>query len=111
MDQSSSLSWKKKKKGRPKPLKTAKDTLYEFAGNTTIHGISYIFNTAIVAFERALWFVAVSAFVGLAVYWSLDAWMTWKENPVLTSVKLLCMKYSLDTDRGMNDQCYYGDNE
>ena len=87
MKEPTSFLRKKKKKGDPRPLKTIRNTVHEFAGSTTIHGISYIFNTAILAIERALWLAAVSAFVGLAIYWSLDAWKTWKENPVLTSVK------------------------
>ena len=77
----------RKKRGDPKPFKAARDTVYEFAGSTTVHGIAYIFDTALLAFERAIWLVAVIAFAGLAIYWSSDTWKTWKDNQVITSVK------------------------
>ena len=80
-------SAKKTKGGGIKPINAFKNTVFEFAGTTTIHGIAYIFDRAILALERLLWFIAVGAFAGLAIYWSYDAWKTWQESPVLTSVK------------------------
>ena len=87
MEQFSASFKKKKKKGDLQPIIAFKNTTYEFAGSTTIHGIAYIFDKAILVLERLLWFMVVGAFAGLAIYWSYDAWRTWKESPVLTSVK------------------------
>ena len=59
----------------------------EYAANTTIGGISYIFDGALLILERLLWLVVFVVLVILAVYWSLEAYQQWKESPVLTSVK------------------------
>ena len=69
-----------------KPLKAANSTLHEFAESTTIHGIAYVFDRAIKGLDNTLWFLVVCFGAGVAVYMSLDAWNTWKDAPVLTSV-------------------------
>ena len=69
-----------------KPLKAANSTLHEFAESTTIHGIAYVFDRAIKGLDNILWFLVVCFGAGVAVYMSLDAWNTWKDAPVLTSV-------------------------
>ena len=61
-------------------------TVQEFAKITTIHGIAYIFDRAIKSIDKLLWFLIVCFGAGVAVYMSLDAWKTWKDAPVLTSV-------------------------
>ena len=61
-------------------------TVQEFAKITTIHGIAYIFDRAIKSIDKFLWFLIVCFGAGVAVYMSLDAWKTWKDAPVLTSV-------------------------
>ncbi len=75
------------RKGGIKPAKALKTTLYDYASATTAHGISYVFDRSIFIAERLLWFVVTALFVALAIYWSVDVYKTWKENPVLTSVK------------------------
>ena len=79
-------SQKMRKGGGFKPLKAVNSTIHEFASSTTIHGISYIFDIALKAIDHVLWFLVVCFGAGVAVYMSLDAWNTWKEAPVLTSV-------------------------
>ena len=69
-----------------KPLKAANSTLHEFAESTTIHGIAYVFDRAIKGLDNILWLLVVCFGAGVAVYMSLDAWNTWKDAPVLTSV-------------------------
>ena len=69
-----------------KPLKAANSTLHEFAESTTIHGIAYVFDRAIKCLDNILWLLVVCFGAGVAVYMSLDAWNTWKDAPVLTSV-------------------------
>ena len=67
-------------------LKVIKTTTHEFANSTTIHGITYVFDTGIKAFDNLLWLLVVSFGAGIAIYMSVLAWNTWKEAPVLTSV-------------------------
>ena len=75
------------KKFQNNPLKAGKKTILDFASNTTIHGISYIFNTTLLILERLLWLVVFGTFAFLAMYWSTEAYNQWNESPVLTSVK------------------------
>ena len=70
-----------------KPFVAIGSTVQEFAKSTTIHGIAYIFDRALKALDNFLWFLIVCFGAGVAVYMSLDAWNTWKEAPVLTSVR------------------------
>ena len=67
-----------------KAIKTT--TIHEWANCTTVHGILYVFDTALKILDRLLWFLICCFGLFLAVYWSYDAWITWKEHPVLTSV-------------------------
>ena len=70
------------------PLKiSVRKTLTDFAENTTIHGIGYIFNALIPLIERCLWAVVFGFFAILAIYWSADIAVQWQADPVLTSVK------------------------
>ena len=62
-------------------------TVQEFGENTTIHGVPYPLNRSVHSFERFLWVLIVIAFTALAVYWSVESYTQWKENPVLTSIK------------------------
>ena len=68
------------------PLKAVNSTVHEFAISTTIHGIAYVFDRAIKTIDHVLWSLVVCFGAGVAVYMSLDAWNTWKDAPVLTSV-------------------------
>ena len=70
------------------PLRiSVRKTLTDFAENTTIHGIGYIFNALIPFIERCLWAVVFGFFAILAIYWSADIAVQWQADPVLTSVK------------------------
>ena len=70
-----------------KIFKAIKSTLCQFANVTTIHGVAYVFDRTIQALDNLLWFISVCVGTGLAIHMSLDAWKTWKESPVLTSVR------------------------
>ena len=63
-----------------------KSTIQEFARTTTIHGIAYVFDNALKTFDRILWILAVCLGTGFAIILSLEAWIDWKDSPVLTSV-------------------------
>jgi hypothetical protein len=77
----------KKGGARVRPLNAVAKTTFEFAGNTTVHGITYIFDKTIFFIERILWLCVVVSCASLAVYWSIGMYHSWKESPVLTSVK------------------------
>ena len=70
-----------------KIFKAIKSTLCQFANVTTIHGVAYVFDRTIQTLDNLLWFISVCVGAGLAIHMSLDAWKTWKESPVLTSVR------------------------
>ena len=85
----------RKKGGGLKPCKAVATTGHEFANATSIHGISYIFDTNILILERILWLIIVTFFAGLSSYWIVDAYLTWQESPMLTSVSSTGIKQSL----------------
>ena len=77
-----------KRKSSKIPLRISiQKTLTDFAENTTIHGIVYIFNALIPFIERCLWAIVFGFFAILAIYWSADIAVQWQADPVLTSVK------------------------
>ena len=67
-------------------FRAIKSTIQEFATTTTIHGISYVSDKTVKAFDRILWIVALCLGTGFAIILSLEAWIEWKDSPVLTSV-------------------------
>ena len=67
-------------------FRAIKSTIQEFASTTTIHGIAYVFDNALKAFDRILWILAVCLGTGFAIILSFEAWIEWKDSPVLTSV-------------------------
>ena len=67
--------------------KASSKTISDFASNTTIHGIQYIFDGTVLFIEKIAWLVICLGFAFLALYWSLESFKDWKKNPVLTSVK------------------------
>ena len=67
--------------------KSSCKTISDFASNTTLHGIQYIFDGAVLFIEKIAWLVICIGFAFLAIYWSIESFHNWKQNPVLTSVK------------------------
>ena len=77
-------------------INVAMKTVKEFASNTTIHGIQYIFDEYVLIFEKVLWLVIFTIFSYLGISWSLENFHQWQNNPILTSIKttgfeLLCL--------------------
>ena len=78
------------------PLQVSiRKTLTDFAENTTIHGIGYVFNAMLPFIERCLWAVVFGFFAFLAIYWSAEMAVEWQDDPVVTTVK--------STGRSMKD--------
>ena len=67
--------------------KAGKQIISDFASNTTIHGIRYVFDVTALIIERLVWLIICISLTFLAIYWSMEIFDHWKENPVLTSVK------------------------
>ena len=89
------------------PLKiSVRKTLTDFAENTTIHGIGYIFNALIPLIERCLWAVVFGFFAILAIYWSADIAVQWQADPVLTSVKSTGTMFSFSVIFCLSSTCY-----
>ena len=62
-------------------------TIKDYASQSSIHGISYIFDQKISTWERALWLIVVIAFLILATHLTLDTWTQWQEEQVVTTLK------------------------
>ena len=74
------------KKGDMRPFKAISKTSQEFASSTTIHGITYIFDNALLYVERILWIFIVLGSASLGIYMSYDAYKTWQDDPMITTV-------------------------
>ena len=62
------------------------ETLKEYADSTTIHGISYIFQSGLSILERLIWISSVLIGIFFAIYMSSFAYLDWQESPVTTTV-------------------------
>ena len=67
-------------------MTSARNTVQQYSENTTVHGISYVFEKGLPHLERLLWILAVVTGIGLAIYMSLTAYWQWVDNPVLTTI-------------------------
>ena len=72
-----------KKKERNKCSITAQ----AYSQATTIHGLQYVFEEDLSPLEYCFWILVVFIGLSLATLLSVFAYIEWKENPVLTSVK------------------------
>ena len=59
-------------------------TTEEYAGQTTIHGINYIFDKKFNLAERVFWLLLVLSFFVLATYLTWNTWTQWREEQVVT---------------------------
>ena len=60
--------------------------LREYSEASTIHGISYAFSSSLPFLDRLLWTLLTLTSLGLAVYWSVDSFNTWQDNPTITTL-------------------------
>jgi hypothetical protein len=58
----------------------------EYAGYSTTHGISYVFEEGQLVIERILWLLAVIVSVIVAISLSVTAYTNWQDSPVITSL-------------------------
>ena len=62
-------------------------TTKDYASQSSIHGIGYIFDHKLGTWERVLWLMVVIAFLILATHLTLDTWTQWQEEQVVTTLK------------------------
>ena len=62
------------------------ETIAEYSSASTVHGVAYVFEEGQHFLERVIWSLVVMVGVSLAIYWSVGAYLSWDEVPVLTTV-------------------------
>ena len=67
--------------------RSLRQTTKDYASQSSIHGIGYIFDPKLGAWERVLWLMVVIAFLILATHLTLDTWTQWQEEQVVTTLK------------------------
>ena len=61
--------------------------LKNYASNSTVHGINYVFDEELSILERLIWFVIVFVFGCVAMYLVYESYNTWQDNQVITTLK------------------------
>ena len=69
------------------PKRATQQTVTDYCHNSTVAGLSYISDKSSYVLDRLLWLLAVIVFATLAIYWSLQAYIDWQNEPVITTVK------------------------
>ena len=60
------------------------DTVKEYSDHTTIHGINYVFASFLSFQDRLFWLIIFIAGLIFSVYLSLDAFLDWRKNMIVT---------------------------
>ena len=60
------------------------DTVKEYSDHTTIHGINYVFANFLSFNDRIFWLVIFLAGMLFSIYLSLDAFIDWRQNMIIT---------------------------
>ena len=58
----------------------------DYSSNASIHGVGYIFSGK-TFLEKFAWFVCVISALAFATFFSIDLYIKWNENPVVTNLK------------------------
>jgi hypothetical protein len=76
-----------KEKKKPKEKNGTFQILHEYSEYSTIQGIVYIFQTRQSLVGRIVWVIIVAFMLLLGSYWSIQSYVDWQNNPVLTTVQ------------------------
>ena len=57
-------------------------TANDYASQSTIHGIAYIFDGEVGKLGRCLWLLTVLGFLALAGYFTANSWIQWRDDQV-----------------------------
>ena len=60
------------------------DTVKEYSGHTTIHGLNYIFASFLTFPDRIFWLIIFLFGLVFSVYLSIDAFVDWRRNMIIT---------------------------
>ena len=66
--------------------KEAYDIVKDYSEYSTIQGILYIFQPNQTTFGKIFWIAVVIFMIVLGTFWSVEAYNSWQENPVITTV-------------------------
>ena len=69
-----------------KPKLAAMNFLREYSSRTTVHGLSYIYDSTSSLLDRCLWLAICVSFAFLAVFMSVKAYIDWHDDPVTTTL-------------------------
>ena len=58
----------------------------DYSEYSSVQGVIYIFQANQTIIGRVFWILVVVLMLMLGTYWSVDAYNSWQENPVLTTV-------------------------
>ena len=73
---------------RKSKLKSAmSDNIKNYARNSSIHGVTYIFDKTIPFFDRFLWLAIFIGSISLGSYMIFKTVTDWQENQVITTIK------------------------
>ena len=70
-----------------KELKQISNVVKDYSEYSSIQGLIYIFQSNQTIVGRLFWILVVILMLMLGSYWSVDAYNSWQENPVLTTIK------------------------
>ena len=65
----------------------ASTTLHEYAENSSVHGVSYIFSPSETIVEKLIWCFVVLASLVLAGWFSQKSFTDWQDNQIITTLK------------------------
>ncbi|KAJ8727774.1 hypothetical protein PYW07_001893 [Mythimna separata] len=76
-----------RKKARRKRQKLlVKELMYDYANNTTLHGLPYVTKRGLTLIEKIFWFVTFVASVSMCLFLISKVWYKWKTSPVIVTV-------------------------
>ena len=62
------------------------EIIQDFSDYASIQGIIYIFFSYQTIFGKMFWFLVIVAMLCLGIYWIVQAYVSWQDKPVLTSI-------------------------
>ena len=65
-------------------------TTEEYASQSSIHGVAYVFDRDLNLFDRLLWLFVVIALLGGAAMFTWNFWSQWRDEQVGKSPQLYC---------------------
>uniref|UniRef100_A0A2A4IYE2 Uncharacterized protein n=1 Tax=Heliothis virescens TaxID=7102 RepID=A0A2A4IYE2_HELVI len=75
-----------RRKARRKRQKLlVKELLFDYANNTTLHGLPYITRRGLTNVEKVFWFITFVVSIGLCLFLISKVWFKWQTSPVIVS--------------------------